>query len=95
MYKNKKEKFNFITKFINFLNFDTGRKDRLGNPVKYWDMFIYNKGTANEPFPSAEDILKLPEVQKDIKFLRKIKLEDLKRLDIQTDTMEKHQDNVI
>ena len=40
-------------------------------------MFIYNKGTANEPFPSTEDILKLPEVQKEIKFLRTIKLKDL------------------
>ena len=43
------------------------RKDRLGNPVSWAEMLFQGKGTANEPMPSVEDIIRRPETQKAIK----------------------------
>ena len=43
------------------------RKDRLGRPVSWSDMLFHGKGTANEPMPSARDIMLRPNAQKSIK----------------------------
>ena len=45
----------------------TGREDRLGNPVSYWDFMFHNKGTANEEMPDPDDIMKRPRTQEAMK----------------------------